>query len=550
MKRARVSRLRVLAKHAGICAMVYAGLTAIHTFPLCLQFTEAVPVGEGYQDSCVFMWNLWWVKEAIFEAGGALFRTPLVGIGDGVNLFYHTLCPLNGILSAPIQWLVPGPRGLILSHNALIFLSFVATGLAVYALALHYTHSFRGAMVAGALAAFSSHRLIHTEHPNLLSTHWLALAILFLSRTLRRGRPVDGAAFGLFALCVLWSSFTYAFFLALLCPIWISWALLRSRRRSGACWLALSVGGGVVLIGTLPLVGPGLEALELTWRQPSMDVATRGGANVAALFAPWEQKSLLARGLHSPPTAYRGADLPDARLGFALLVLAMVGAVKSWRQAWGVAVGAIVFLILALGPHLHVYMHTVQNLPMPYELLWEWVPIFRISRAPPRFLVVTRILLAVLAAYGVRSLGVPTRSRARRTWVRSAAVVVILALLTAESCIAPIPLFACRIPDFYARLSQIQGDFAILEVPIDIAPFGNRYLLYQTVHGKRLLHANLARHAAQFDYACLWKRLANLTRPLRPSDRALLSRYQIRFVIWHMDTSGGPDDPIEWEQVY
>ena len=358
--------------------------------------------------------------------------------------------------------------------------------------------------------------------------------------------PWDGAAFGLFTLCVLWSSFTYAFFLALLCPIWIGWASVRCGLRGSA----LSVAGGVALIGALPLLGPGLEALEMAWRQPSMEMAVRGGANGAALFAPWEEKSVIARCLHSPPTAYRGADLPDARLGFTLLALAMVGAVKSWRRAWGIAVGAIVFLVLALGPRLHVYMHTVEELPLPYELLWEWVPIFRISRAPPRFLVVTRILLAVLAAYGVRSLDRPTGPKARRTRRRSAAVAVILALLTVESCIAAIPLFRCRISDFYARLSQIQGDFAILDIPVHTEPFGNRYLLYQTVHGKRVLHANLARHAAQFDYACLWKRPAELTRPLGPSARALLARHQIKFVIWHRRAEYCPDDPIEWEQVY
>ena len=99
-------------------------------------------------------------------------------------------------------------------YNLLLLSGFVLSGVTMFLLARALTGRTGAAMVGGAIFALYPYRLEHYSHLELQMTMWMPLALLWLHRTLARGRWRDGLATGLaFALQTL-SSLYYGCFLA------------------------------------------------------------------------------------------------------------------------------------------------------------------------------------------------------------------------------------------------------------------------------------------------------------------------------------------------
>ncbi len=543
----KLRRRRTLLRCAAGAALLYAVMALVFTWPLVLHLTDSVPFGEESGDVFQFVWDLWWVKRAAFDLGVSPWRTSLIGLGGERSLFLHTLCPLNGLLSAPIQWLVPGPKGLGLSYNVLLLANFTAAGLAVCALAFHCTRSFGASVAAGALAAFSSTRLHHLDHPNNLSLPWAALALWFLLRLLKRGRVRDGAACGLAHAALLWSSLRWTALMALLCPAWAVCSAAAARRpwKLGRGWAPPVVAVLVFAAAAAPLAEPAFEAFLLrAGMQPySLERTESYSANAAALFAAYAPRTPLARLFGLGP--YRGGDVADTRLGLVLLALVVAAAAKAPRaRALPWLAAGLVFTALALGPRLQVFMHTFQRPLLPYYWLGRISPLWSISSKPERFLMVARLCLAVAAAFGAREV---LRARVLRgAAAKTGAMFLLAAVLWAENCPALLHLVSLRLPPGYARIARTPGDFAVLGLSTGL---GKRWLYEQTAHGKRLVQAALSHDAGRLRNRRLEERLERIALPLSRKDRDLLRRLRIRFVVRRETTPGG-EVRVVCEQAY
>jgi len=95
--------------------------------------TNAIP-GDGF-DGWQNYWNLWWVKIALVDRHTNPYVTDLLYHPTGVRLYFHTLNPLNALLTMPVQlvW------GLFPAYNAAWFVAFVLGGYGAYLLALYAT---------------------------------------------------------------------------------------------------------------------------------------------------------------------------------------------------------------------------------------------------------------------------------------------------------------------------------------------------------------------------------------------------------------------------
>ena len=170
--------------------------------------------------------------------------------------------------------------------------------------------------------------------------------------------------------------------------------------------------------------------------------------------------------------------------GFLPLALAVVGAVRCRRrrlaQFW--AIFSAIFLLLALGPFLHVAGEIVRlgdsPVPLPYLLLYKVVPFIGISRSLSRFALMVMIGLGVLAAAGAARFS-------------PKAQLLGAALICFEFIAAPFPMSPIDTPKFFETLTRDAEDYTIAVLPMNWdrpSP-----LLYQTVHGKRLLTAYTSR---------------------------------------------------------
>lgn len=79
--------------------------------------------GTLLEDRDQNLWNLWWVRNSLLHLRNP-FRTDFIYQPEAISLYFHTLHPLNGLISLPVQLLF----GMVVAYNFVVFFSFVAAG--------------------------------------------------------------------------------------------------------------------------------------------------------------------------------------------------------------------------------------------------------------------------------------------------------------------------------------------------------------------------------------------------------------------------------------
>ena len=107
----------------------YLLATLIFTWPLATSLTTAIP-GDSF-DGWQNYWNQWWIKQALVDRLVWPLHTDILYAPTGVNLYFQTLNPFNGLATLPVQL----TGGLIAAYNAVVFLSWVLGGYGMFLLA-------------------------------------------------------------------------------------------------------------------------------------------------------------------------------------------------------------------------------------------------------------------------------------------------------------------------------------------------------------------------------------------------------------------------------
>jgi hypothetical protein len=183
--------------------LAYTLLTGLMTWPLGTNLTSAIP-GDSF-DGWQNYWNLWWIKTALVDSLRSPFVTDLLYYPTGVNLYFHTLNPFNGLLTLPVQL----SAGLIPAYHAVVFFSWVMGGYGVYLLTgwilagrylllstdrqlpnLQSPISIQlSAFLAGLIFTFSPFHMAHLlGHMQVMSLQWIPFYVLYLLRTMEHSR--------------------------------------------------------------------------------------------------------------------------------------------------------------------------------------------------------------------------------------------------------------------------------------------------------------------------------------------------------------------------
>ncbi len=512
--------------------LLYTTLALLMTWPLALQFTNTVP-GNAY-DSWQNMWNMWWLKEALLHGHNPYF-TPMLYYPHGASLLLHTLNPINFLISLPVHALF----GLVVAYNFVVIVSLTASGYTAYLLAHNVTGDRWAALVAGTIFATSGYLLSQAlgGHTHMLAAQFLPLAVLALRRLTVPAPSTAGSPVAVAGEPARWSRrdelgaivlagmalavnllADWQYFLFIL--IWAAWyaltrwwagvvnggqrAIFRLPRDGQRICLAI----GVALVLALPLAIPTARLADET---PT--ATTEGGdafrlehsLDLADFFIPSQLHPLWGH-LAERWQAYKSdthIQNKTAYLGLVTLVLAGWGLRQREGRFW--LLSALVFALLAMGPRLQMF-GTMTNIPLPGAMLYE-LPLIRISRYPMRFVVITMLALALLAALGVTRLRQMLAERRQRAcvpsaiapvavgagsepaptaWMERTVMAALIALIILDNLVTPFPLAGVYIPPIYQELAHDPEDFAILE-----APFYYRsspvYMLFQIIHGKPLV---------------------------------------------------------------
>jgi hypothetical protein len=487
-----------------LCLGTYAFIAVIATYPLMLHPGSAIPgSGDAYQ----FYWNLWWVKRALVDLHTNPYVTGEVFYPYGGHLYFHTLNLLQGVLALPITL----GLGLPAAYNSIVLLAFTLSGYATYRLAWYVlAHEVDpdavasrpdaarlAAFIAGAVFTFSSYRFVHLlGHLDLVSTQWIPCFVLFLLKTRREPGWWNPIWCGIFLAATLLTSSYYAAFLFVFAGLFVASILIGRRPGWIAALTRVAVAMAVFAAVVLPLLAAMLSrgVHEGRTSNPAYDV-DRFSADLLAFVVP---STLHPWWGGAVQPAYRAMARNESRLeavmylGVVPVLLAGVGLKRIGVRVWAFwLAGGALFTVLALGPVPHVGGHAIAprlSALMPYTL-FSRLPYGDIPRVPGRFVVMTTLCLAMMAAGGAWTL---LRGYDRR---RAAGVAVALvAAIVFEQAVWPMPLADLRVPPYFDRLARAPGRAAILEVPIpdDPAMFPRR-MLWQTVHGRPVFGGYLSR---------------------------------------------------------
>lgn len=235
--------------------------------------------------------------------------------------------------------------------------------------------------------------------------------------------------------------------------------------------------------------------------------------------------------------------------GFPFLVGSAIALTSSaWVRRWLFIAG--MFFVLCLGPQLHVAGQAILS-HLPYEWIIR-LPLVGFGRAPSRFAVFLMLALAVVGGLGASAL--ETRYP-KAKWL----LPLIGILIFGEFLIIPVRLddrFSTMSP-YYWTLRTAEDSAIVLDVPVDLVGaqgLGGDYMLYQTVHQKRIVSGYISRTPRYvlrlWDYPFLKTLRARIYNGHAPYDfdvqtlsqaRKELSELDIKYVILHKNALSTED---------
>ena len=520
----------------------YTILTIFMTFPTISHITTAIP-GDGF-DGWQNYWNLWWIRQALLNHQTHFFYTDLLYSPTGTSLLFHTLNYFNGLTTLPIQLnfgLAVTYNLVVFFH--FIMAGFGVYLLARYVICCVIgPHHFKGegslaftpshskgrvvvgfpAFIAGIIFTFSPFHMAHLlGHMQVLSLTWVPFYVLWLVRTLNHWRLAKTTSFGflpikdlilmgiflIFTTMVDWYQTLY---LLLFTPIVIVWAIATRPDRflktsqvlplsnvseklikpfKSSVQLIISMAFMGLVVGMLfsPLIIPmAQEAHHANYMRPSFEENIILSADLLAFITPSELHPWW--GNYFRPIYDTFTTTTSERLvfiGIIPLLLAIFAGVR-YRKNKMILLWAIItpiFMILALGPYLHVAGDMVNIngtlMPMPYLLLYKIVPFIGITRSLSRYSLIVMIGVSVLA--GV------TLYRFKLRYQLLAFILICLEFVT-----IPYPISMIDTPEFFTMIGQDKQDYTIAALPMNWDRPNT--LLYQTVHSKKLLTAYTSRN--------------------------------------------------------
>ena len=463
---------------------IYIAFFCLLTWPLILRFSSHffTDTGDGLQN----VWNIWWVNKAVTELHRLPWSTTYLHFPHGSTLLAHTLNPFNGFLGiAFLRFL-----SLTQAFNLIIIFSFAVGGLTAFLLAYHFSRSYWGSLLAGFVFTFSNYHFTHAEgHLQLVALEWIPLFILVWFVFVKKPSIGRGLASALALFAVILCDYYYFFYCVLAAVLIVFWKMIREKdmfflfRRSRVFPLLTFLAG--VLLTSAPLV-VALVLLNLRnplagWHDPKFY-----SLDLLAAFIPgghWRFASL---------TECYWSRLPgnihenSVHIGLSLvfvLVYVWLRRKKIQEATLTLWYGVLVlFVILSLGPVLHVWGRELSWVKLPYALLEFIFPPLRMSGVPVRMMVMVMLGASVIAAIGAREIMASGR---KTKWL----ALLIVALLLFEYLPKPMPATRIPVPEYVKFLKRLPAGRGLIDLVAD----PSKSLYYQTFHQRPLAFGYIAR---------------------------------------------------------
>ncbi|GAB4340666.1 MAG: hypothetical protein Kow0099_16800 [Candidatus Abyssubacteria bacterium] len=491
-----------------VVLLAYGLVTAVMTYPLAVRLNQLPvdvtdPANHFNRDSFIFLWNWWWLKHSLFELHVSPFFSTYLYYPHGTSLVFLPFTGVYGVLSLPLQWILGSEQGTITAYSMFVLCSFVAAAYGMFLLAREVTSNAMGAFVAGLIFSFCANRIWNLSALNLFCFEFVVFFVFSLLVLLKRPGIRPGMGTGAAAACLFYSSLEYSLFTSLLAGLLIA-AYVFNGRRDRNYLRTLGIHGAAAVATFLLLAAPFLYALASFALKSGLSSATMG-LDSATAFSN-DALSFLIPGfyqrfydgfisfeyLYAKGIDWRVIGLKSF-LGYTAVALAIIGAAKAQgkgRFFWLFVV--VMFLILSMGPYLHVGGTVYRNVPLPYLFLYQSVPFLHVARAPERMIVLVMLSLAIMAAFGVKAIAGERRGKGLAIAAAASVLVII------ENFAAPLKPARLPIPDLFRTMAREDATYAVLNIPTeeDMRPIS---MYFQIVHQKPMLGGQVPRRSKGAD---------------------------------------------------
>lgn len=532
----------------------YLVITLIMSYPLILHFRSFFIGGPA--DGSMSFWSLWWMKYALVDLGQNPLDCSYLFYPEGVNLVYHSLPKALGLLSIPFQLLL----GLTAGHNLVVIATFVGTALITYWLACRLVGRRTPAFIAGAIFAFCSYRWGQVGHLTLLSTMLIPLyaGLMFICKEKaswanRRNWlffVLAGLVLGVMAYDTEYYSVFLVIFNVVFCAFYFPFKNYREKINQ---WLAMIAGFGLtfavagIVYAPMFLAAQKELAANGDYISFPLSLTAMYGADLMAFIVPAGTSEFFGKAF--PETVKNFSVAETSFIGWTALLLASAGVVFNYRcrQVWMWMFSAVFFAACALGPYL-VVQGDNYAVPTPYLLLAK-IPLIQSVRAPSRFIVITMLAIAILAAYGIRGIIERLEKKERMRYAVPVVVVAIMLMLGIEYK-APTSLVSTKTPPVYEEIGASGGSGSIITMPLGWST-GVQYMgqeatfteIYQAEHRRPLVSGMVARaprkKVMQGIYRPVLDNLANIYMGPSSLDmdsgaiKMVLDEYQVSYIVVH-----------------
>jgi len=470
-------------------ALSYLALAMLLAYPLSVH--PASRVMADAPDTQLYVWTLSWDVHALTHQPLAMFDANIF-YPERRTLAYSENLLGSALMAAPVLWGTGNP---VLAMNVVLLASAVLCGAGVFLLARRLGIGAPGALVAGAIFAFSPPRFLRLDQVHLATIQWVPFSLAYLHTYLERRRPRDlRIALGFFSLQVLTSGHGAAF-LAVAFAGLLVYAAVRSSLRLGQ---AIADAGVPGLLVSLPMVfvtipyllvqrEVGLRRTLEDWHTPAADFLA-SPAHLHGLLL-----SLMDARINETANAYLFPGfLPVLFAALAFLVPDRRDDRDPRPHGAGALTGGISDprLYYALLAILCLWISASRPVSLwPYIY---WLPGFNFVRVPSRFMMLGLMGLAVLAGFGF--------DRLLRRWPSlppGALAMAALLLLAAEFAAIPLDTAAwsVEVPAIDRWLDTRAKPFAVAEVPLPDPSESGRserrqtaYMLHSTAHWQKTVH--------------------------------------------------------------
>jgi hypothetical protein len=202
-----------------LASAFYVALTMVLTWPLATKLSTVLPHDLG--DPVLNAWIIWWNAHAL-PLTERWWNAPIFWPSSGALAFSETLLGLSPITS-PIQWLGGSP---IAAYNVAFLLTFPLSALAAHALVFRLSGRHDAAVIGGLVYGFNPFRIAHFPQIQVMTSYWMALALLGLHEYMTSRNPRWLWVFAGAWLMQAFSNGYYLLFFPVLLMLWIPWFAL------------------------------------------------------------------------------------------------------------------------------------------------------------------------------------------------------------------------------------------------------------------------------------------------------------------------------------